>query len=140
MKHKIILPPVSSNESDVCVRILLGKDMHSSYDSRTGYEKKWIYPSSELLNIMGLGDIEKQIKDDTFYTVKSIHKTWDYSGGLMGDSEGESDEVLYIEETPNEVLGDMMKIKSLQASVDLYKRIVREATYKPISLTLKDIV
>ena len=138
MRPKVILPPVLTKEHNhVGTRVVLGKEMHSIY--KNGYDKQWIYPSKDVQRSMGVDNVEQQIQDDVFYTVTAIDDWWDYSGGLMGDSEGESHEILYIEETPKHILDKLAAIERLQKQVNIYKQIIKDSTLKINSAPLSGV-
>ena len=92
------------------VRIYQGNEIGTSY--KGCYENKWDWKNCP--------DMEKIIEQDKLYAVKENYEEWE-SHGLAGDGEGESHEVLYIEEVPEDIVRIVDGIKTFRHVLSEYE-------------------
>ena len=106
------------------IDIFKGKDIHSRIEEDY-FENIWVYPNNEM---------ESCIDDDSCYTVVFNRESWDYEGGLMGDSCGQKTKVFSIEKTPKFILDTLEEIDKLKSCVFQYKNEVHDKTFGKISI------
>ena len=96
--------------NNVRVDFFHGREMHTEYKNQE--ENIWEYQN---------GISEKEIKNNVLYTVGYLYDSWDYSGGLMGDSCGERHTVVFLSETPLDVKAAISTKKHVQKYIDKYR-------------------
>lgn len=101
------------------VHFMKGKEMHNHVEGKI-FEVYWVYPDG----------IEKKIKDNVTYIVRFKYESWDYCGGLTGDSEGERYTPVYIEKAPERVLKTLEELRKCNEQVDIIKAHINELTIK----------
>ena len=102
------------------VHFMKGKEMHSHIKDEI-FEVRWKYPDG----------IEEKIKDDVTYIVRFKHESWDYCGGLVGDSKDERYTPVYIEKAPERVLKTLEELRKCTEQINIIKTHINELTIKP---------
>lgn len=88
--------------------IFLGHEMHTKFDD--GFYRKWNFPV----------DFDLKIEDFTHYVVIFRYDSWDYSGGLTGDSEGEQFDVIHVEPVAEHIEGFISQRDKLNRLIGEY--------------------